>query len=280
MTYAALLTQGKNILKSAGIADFEVDAWLILSYVTHFDRADFYMYAQDNVPSAIIDEFNNLIDIRTTRKPLQYMLGTTSFMGYDFYVKEGVLIPRPDTEVLCEQALKVIKDNDRVLDMCTGSGCIIISVAKKAMENGVDGLVAIGADVSDEAIELSTRNAAYNETTVEIIKSDLFENISGKFNVILSNPPYIVSDEIDGLMPEVRDYEPHLALDGGDDGLDYYRRLSTDAKDYLIDGGHMLFEIGFEQGAAVKDIMISNGYKEVEVIKDYAGNDRVVKATK
>ena len=280
MTYAALLTQGKSVLKSAGIADFEVDAWLILSHVTHFDRADFYMYAQDNVPSAIIDEFNNLIDIRTTRKPLQYMLGTTSFMGYDFYVKEGVLIPRPDTEVLCEQALKVIKDNDRVLDMCTGSGCIIISVTKKAMENGVDGLVAIGADVSDEAIELSTRNAAYNETTVEIIKSDLFENISGKFNVILSNPPYIVSDEIDGLMPEVRDYEPHLALDGGDDGLDYYRRLSTDAKDYLIDGGHILFEIGFEQGAAVKDIMISNGYKEVEVIKDYAGNDRVVKATK
>ena len=183
------------------------------------------------------------------------------------------MIPRPETEELVEKAVKLIDKDDEVLDLCTGSGCIAITVKLKT------GASVTASDVSEDALSLAKENAAVLGADVNFVRSDLFDGLSGKFSVILTNPPYIKSEDIERLQTEVKNYEPRVALDGGEDGLDFYRRIADGAKGRLFDGGVILAEIGEAQGQAVRDIFVNGGYA-VEVYKDISGNDRIVKAVK
>ena len=193
-------------------------------------------------------------------------------MGLTFLVNKNVLCPRQDTEILVEEVLKHLHDGMRILDIGTGSGCILLSLLHYS--NDCSGM---GVDVSEEALEVARINKSrLKAERAEFVKSDLFENVEGKFEMIVSNPPYIKSAEIEGLMPEVRDHEPHMALDGGEDGLFFYREITKRAKAHLYGGGMLFYEIGCEQGEAVKHIMEGAGYREVEIIKDFSGLDRVV----
>ena len=212
------------------------------------------------------------IEKRSKRIPLSHITNSRDFYGYTFFVNENVLIPRQETEVLVEEALKVCKGK-RVLDLCTGSGCIIISLAKEGNLKE-----AVGVDISKQALEVATKNAVDLEAEVLFLHSDLFEQVEGTFDVIVSNPPYIPTLEIEELMPEVRLHEPMLALDGTADGLAFYRKIINEAKRYLNKGGSVLFEIGHDQGDAVKNLFLEAEFEDVTVIQDLTGRDRVVTA--
>ena len=207
---------------------------------------------------------------RLTGRPLWYVLGTANFYGYDLKVDERVLIPRPETEELVMHALKVIKPTDRVLDLCTGSGAIALTVYKES------GAKVVASDVSADAIAVAKENFAKHEANVTLVKSDMFAEFKGKFNVIISNPPYIKKDDVENLQSEVKNYEPKSALDGGKDGLDFYRIIASEAKNYLADGGVLFLELGIGQAEQVK-AMLTKNYK-VEIIKDINQIDRIIKA--
>ena len=216
---------------------------------------------------------------RTPPGPAEQLTGEQDFMGLTFTVNENVLIPRQDTEILVEEVLKELHDGMRILDMCTGSGCILLSLLHYS--NDCEGL---GVDLSAEALEVAGRNVLKVLTPekaehVHFLQSDLFEKVEGKFEIIVSNPPYIASAEVDRLMPEVRDHEPRMALDGTEDGLEFYRRIIAEAGQYLVSSGMLFFEIGYDQGQAVSELMREHGYREVQVVQDYAGLDRVVYGT-
>ena len=210
---------------------------------------------------------------RSSHIPLQHLTGIQSFMGMEFEVNGNVLIPRQDTEILVEEVMKDGAVGASILDLCTGSGCIILSLLKYVNES--DGT---GTDISEAALETAVANASRNGISAHFIKSDLFEAVSGKYDVITSNPPYIRSSDIEGLMPEVRDHDPLLALDGGEDGLVFYRRIINEAVDYLKPAGRIYLETGFDQGEQVKEMFMDRGIKDAEIIKDYSGLPRVVKA--
>ncbi len=271
MIYQEVLRHGVQRLTTAGIADAQTDAWLLLEFVTGIDRAHYFLRQKEECPADAAEEYRKLLEKRTSHVPLQHLTGVQEFMGYPFSVNEHVLIPRQDTELLVLEALKRIKEKDRVLDMCTGSGCIIISLAQKSA-----GEYFAAADISGDALKVARKNAMDLQTQVWFTQSDLFENIDGLFDVIVSNPPYIRSKEISGLMPEVREFEPHLALDGREDGLWFYREIIRQAETHLQKAGWLLFEIGFSQGADVSALMKTAGYTEIEIKKDLAGLDRVV----
>ena len=219
---------------------------------------------------------------RMTHKPCQYILGTQEFMGYEFATAEEVLIPRPETELLVEEACRIAENwkdtpdgrKRRVLDLCCGSGCIGISFSK--LRHGRD-LVEL-ADISDAAIALTKKNRERLQADCAVIQTDLFMQIEGKYDMIVSNPPYIRTDEIPKLMAEVRDFEPHLALDGKADGLYFYDKIIREAREYLYEDGYILFEIGQDQLDAVRGLLVENGYTDIKGIKDYAGLDRIVTA--
>jgi release factor glutamine methyltransferase len=193
-------------------------------------------------------------------------------MGLEFDVSPHVLIPRQDTEILVEEALKLC-EGKKVLDMCTGSGCIIISIAKLGKSAGV-----AAVDISAEALNVAKGNAAKNEVKVEFIESDLFEKVEGDYDIIVSNPPYIRTKVMEELMPEVKDHEPVIALDGSKDGLYFYRKITASLKQHLRSGGTILYEIGYDQGEAVRDILKQEGFTDILVKKDLSGLDRVVTA--
>jgi release factor glutamine methyltransferase len=217
------------------------------------------------------NEFRSLIRKRAERIPLQYITGEQEFMGLNFHVNSGVLIPRQDTETLVEEALKRVAPGMHILDMCTGSGCVLISILKNAPE-----ATGIGCDISKQAINVAKENARTNEVAAEFERSDLFDNVMDTFDMIVSNPPYIPSAVIPTLMPEVAEFEPAIALDGKEDGLYFYRRIIAESEDYLKPQGVLLFEIGHDQGAAVRKLMECAGFMDVEVVQDLAHNDRVV----
>jgi release factor glutamine methyltransferase len=209
---------------------------------------------------------------RLEMKPMQYILGHCEFMGLDFEVNENTLIPRPDTEVLVESAIEAIKKHNckTVLDMCTGSGAIAVSIAKYT------GAKVTATDISEKALDVARRNAEKNNVNVNFIKSDLFQNISGKFDIILSNPPYIESAVVDTLDSGVKDYEPRLALDGGDDGLDFYKKIVESAPRFLTNCcGALMFEIGYNQADALKNILCEHQFDKILIKKDLAGLNRV-----
>lgn len=271
-SYAYTLDTAKKMLESAGVPDADVDAWLLFEDTFEMNRSQYFMKCNDEADTDKLNIYQERLDRRSKREPLQYIIGSTCFMGYDFKVTPAVLIPRYDTEILVEETLKLIKVGDRVLDMCTGSGCIIESIALMASISE-----GIGADISKDAVEIASYNAKDHAlNNVKIIESDLFENIDGEFEVIVSNPPYIRSDDIPDLMKEVKDCEPILALDGSVDGLKFYRSITKHSISYLKDGGYLIYEIGYDQAKDVVQILKENGYTDTKVIKDLAGLDRVV----
>lgn len=271
MTYREAIKLGENILHMADIADAKNDAWLLLAMACKIDHTYYYVHMDEEMSEEQIREYQAILGKRAERIPLQYIVGEQEFMGLKFRVNNSVLIPRQDTETLVEEALKVIEPGMKVLDMCTGSGCIIISILKNT--TGVDGYAC---DISKQAINVAKENARLNNVFVEFEKSDLFEKVTEQFDVIVSNPPYIRSDEIPRLMPEVSVFEPHEALDGSPDGLEFYRRIVNDCRTYIKPGGWLLFEIGCDQGRQVSSMMEYAGFSDVRKVKDLARNDRVV----
>ncbi len=271
MTLRELYLKGKRELIAAGKDEAEPEARLLLQYACDIDKNTLFMQPDKLVTTEAMRRFDDCLQKRKASMPLQYILGTQGFMGMELKVTPDVLIPRSDTEVLVEQLLSDGVKDMSVLDLCTGSGCILLGLMKN--ESGIKGT---GADISEKALNVARENAKIQGVSAEWVVSDLYGQITGSFDVITSNPPYIRTSEIELLMPEVGKYEPRTALDGGVDGLDYYRRIVKDAPKYLNPEGRIYLEIGSEQGAAVKGMLEDNGFKEVRIIRDYARLDRVV----
>lgn len=279
MTYRECYEQGCRTLQAAGIEEAALDARLLLEAVCGTDRNDLLVHGEQPVVPEAEEKYLNWIRQRAEHIPLQQLTGEQGFMGLTFSVNEHVLIPRQDTEILVEEVLKELHDGMRVLDMCTGSGCILLSLLHYS--NDCEGL---GVDLSAEALEVAGRNVLKVLTPekaehAHFLQSDLFEKVEGKFEIIVSNPPYIASAEVEKLMPEVRDHEPRMALDGTEDGLYFYRRIIEEAGKHLVSSGMLFFEIGYDQGQAVSELMRTEGYCDVQVVQDYAGLDRVVFGT-
>ena len=279
MTYRECYEQGCRTLQAAGIEEAALDARLLLEAVCGTDRNDLLVHGEQPVAPEAEEKYLNWIRQRAEHIPLQQLTGDQGFMGLTFSVNEHVLIPRQDTEILVEEVLKELHDGMRVLDMCTGSGCILLSLLHYS--NDCEGL---GVDLSAEALEVAGRNVLKVLTPekaehAHFLQSDLFEKVEGKFEIIVSNPPYIASAEVEKLMPEVRDHEPRMALDGTEDGLYFYRRIIEEAGKHLVSSGMLFFEIGYDQGQAVSELMRTEGYCDVQVVQDYAGLDRVVFGT-
>lgn len=309
MTYQECYREGQTALMQAGIEEAALDARLLLEYVCGTNRNDLLVHGEQPVAWDRYQRFLALIEKRKKRIPLQHLTGTQDFMGLTFQVNGHVLIPRQDTEILVEEVLKNLHDGMSVLDMCTGSGCILISLLHYT--NACRG---VGADVSEEALRTAIQNAekllpghrimsgkntsagpeipeerngitAKEQKTdaeagmVQFVQSDLFAAVSGGFDIIVSNPPYIPTSVIDTLMPEVREHEPRRALDGTEDGLYFYRKIIRESGQHLLQGGMLFLETGYDQAEAVSALMQDAGYKEVRVVKDYAGLDRVVYGT-
>ncbi|MBR5247358.1 MAG: peptide chain release factor N(5)-glutamine methyltransferase [Lachnospiraceae bacterium] len=276
MNYRECFEEGRRILTDAKIEEAELDARLLLEYVCGTRRHDLLVHGDKEVIKVQLDKYFLLLGQRAKHIPLQHLTGIQEFMGLTFQVNEHVLIPRQDTEILVEEVLKELHDGMRILDMCTGSGCILISLLRYSND-----CVGVGADISEKALLVANENGKriLGDHDVKWIHTDLFEKVEGKFDRIVSNPPYIRSKVIDTLMPEVRDYEPLSALDGSEDGLVFYRRIVQEAPKYLECGGSLYFEIGYDQGSDVRCLMEQAGFVDVEVVQDYAGLDRVVYGT-
>lgn len=279
MKYRDLYLYGVEKLNSAGIAEAKLDARLLLEEVCHTDRSDMILYPDREVDGTQHESYVNYIEKRKQRIPLQHIIGKQEFMGLEFYVNEHVLIPRQDTEILVEKAMKNLHDGMRILDVCTGSGCILISLLHYS--NDCKG---VGIDISEEALGVARKNAEKllpDEKEISFYQGDLFEALpdTEKFDMIVSNPPYIRSDVIPTLEPEVAFHEPVIALDGKEDGLFFYRRIIEEAGKYLCRGAMLFFEIGYDQAEAVLELMMDKGFIEVNTLKDYAGLDRVVYGT-
>ncbi|MCI7795721.1 MAG: peptide chain release factor N(5)-glutamine methyltransferase [Lachnospiraceae bacterium] len=278
-TWGELLAAGKEKLKEAGVAEYDLDAWYLFEHAFGISRMQYFLCSgeQAGPGEEAFASYESGLSRRSKREPLQHILGTQEFMGLEFTVSRHVLIPRQDTEILVETVLSAHKEkNISVLDMCTGSGCIGISLAVLGGYRHVE-----AADISEEALVVARANAAGipGAGNVCFRQSDLFSEFSpetDRYDVIVSNPPYIPSSVIEGLEPEVRDFEPRNALDGAEDGLLFYRRLAEECGRFLKKNGSVYFEIGYDQGEAVSSLLRSHGFKDTEVIKDLAGKDRVV----
>ena len=283
-TFHELLTQGIQLLMNAGIEEARLDAWLLLEYTADISRAWYYAHPESEVNEEIVSEYLSLCQKRAEHIPLQHLTHQACFMGYDFYVDERVLVPRQDTEVLAEEALHQLRNirNPRILDMCTGSGCLLLSLLMELPD-----AIGTGVDISEAALAVAERNRKNLELEQRavLVQSDTFSgdyfqknsgNISLEYDMLISNPPYIPTEDIGKLMEEVRFHDPVLALDGREDGLYFYRRITEQAGKYLKPGGWLMYEIGCEQGTDVSAIMQGEGFTEVTVKKDLAGLDRVV----
>lgn len=308
LTYRELYQWGLDELAKAGGTEAELDARLLLEWCCGTDRNTLLVHGERKISVEEYDKYTEGIARRKEHMPLQYITGEQDFMGLTFIVNRHVLIPRQDTEVLVEEAMRYLHDGMRLLDLCTGSGCILLSLLRYSND-----CTGVGADISGEALQVAHQNmvnllernhpeadlmdrcmasslAADEESgtqsggiqengqRVNWVQSDLFEQIdqNEKFDMIVSNPPYIRTDVLETLMPEVKEYEPRLALDGQGDGLFYYRKIIAQADGYLTGGGMLFFEIGYDQGRQVRCLMEEAGYKEVKIVKDFAGLDRVV----
>lgn len=287
MTYRMLLKDAVARLRDANIADPDTDAWILLSWAYEINRTDLLLHGDEELSDVMAQvSFQNAIAERAKHVPVQYITHQAPFMGMTFCVGPQVLIPRFDTEILVEEAICLMKKKAaalnveqsklQVLDLCTGSGCIAISVKK------LTGCEMTGVDLSAEALEIAKLNERVilqEESELRWIQSDMFDRVEGCYDCILSNPPYIRPEVIATLDSEVKDAEPMMALDGGEDGLDFYRILASKGRDHLKDGGHIILEIGCDQAEDVSRLLSENQYTDVRVVKDLAGLDRVVVAT-
>ncbi|MCB2341877.1 peptide chain release factor N(5)-glutamine methyltransferase [Clostridium estertheticum] len=276
-----VLLESYKILKKVNIESYLLDSQLLLGKVLKKDKLFIMINRDIKISIEQENEFFRLIQIRKNKMPIKYILGKCEFMGMDFIVKPGVLIPRPDTEILVEEVIKYIKEKGltQICDVCTGSGAIGISIAEFIKE----ALVTL-YDISEDALAVAKLNIErFNfSKRINIEHSDLLQvaiNKHKKFEVIVSNPPYIRKEVIPTLMDDVKGYEPFIALCGGEDGLDFYRRITKESTLVLEKGGLLAFEIGYDQKEAVTDILLKSGFNNIECIKDLSGNDRVIKAT-
>ena len=324
MRYSDVKKRAVSVLKAAGIEEAEVDAEYLLLTAAGLERSSLFVKLFEEMPESEEKTFNELLARRSSHEPLQYIIGSTEFMGYKFIVTPDVLIPRFDTEILAELAVKrslesirtfsapAVKEPDadmennslRILDLCTGSGCVAVSVGLGVSRELTEKCMSpvkisvTGADISRAALDVAGRNLELNEkesirlekekeitekaglkpdiAEIKFIESDLFNAIEGKYHIITANPPYIVRDEIQELMPEITEHEPHLALDGGSDGMDFYRRIVKEATGYLYKGGRLLMEFDDSQAGSVKEMMQATGFSEIEIHKDLAGLKRVI----
>ena len=302
MTISELIDEGVTILTDAGITDARMDAGLLFEYLFKVDRYVISAHPEKEMSEDDHISYVNLIKERAKRIPLQHLTGMTGFMGLEFYVNQNVLIPRADTENLVETVLPYIHDGMSILDLCTGSGCIIISLL--AYSNDTRG---VGTDISKKALEVAVKNADFNKDRLEgrfleFYQGDLYEALKNtgsesgiesstengtengaenyKYDIIVSNPPYIKTKDIEELEAEVKDHDPFIALDGGEDGLTFYRRILEGINGHLKKGGRLFVEIGYDQGEKVSSLFKEAGLIEVEVHKDYSKNDRVVSGTR
>lgn len=284
MTYREAINLGEKVLNMADVADAKIDAWLLLEMVCKIDRSFYYLHMEDEVAEEQLSEYEIALRKRAEHVPLQYIVGEAEFMGLKFKVNSNVLIPRQDTETLVEEALKHLGNVEKpeILDMCTGSGCILLSLLLERQD-----ACGTGVDVSPEALEVAKKNAGILkvENRADFVESDLFSapyfcekggKDSGKYDILISNPPYIATEEIETLMEEVRLHDPRKALDGMEDGLYFYRKITAEAGRYLKPGGWLLYEIGCTQGEAVSTMMKAAGFTGVQIVKDLPGLDRVV----
>lgn len=271
-----VLRWGEEKLQECAIADWKTDAWLLFEEVTGISRAMFFIKNKETMSESEKEQYESLIRRRMEHVPLQYITGRQEFMGLEFFVNEHVLIPRFDTEVLVLEVEKYLPERRKVLDMCTGSGCIAISLAKRNPQ-----LEVSAVDYSEDALAVAMKNGENLETSIRWHHSDLFECLRQQetietYDIIVSNPPYIPSAVVDGLDEEVRDHEPRMALDGTEDGLEFYRRITKESVEFLAENGMLFYEIGHDQAEEVSAIMQAEGFKNIQVIKDLAGLDRVV----
>ena len=277
MTYFEACRKVARELEEAGVPEPALDARYLTEYVGDLTEAQYLLVRDEEIPEDMLSRLLGLAKRRCAREPIQYILGSQEFMGLPFICNKDCLIPRQDTEILAERALEAIKllrrdrEELRYLDLCTGSGCVAISVAKLSNVKNAE-----AADISEAALAVAKKNAEINGTAVKLIKADLFEGLEGKYDIITANPPYIDTGLIHGLIPEIWKYEPMTALDGGEDGLLFYRRIAKEAPERLTPGGWLVFEIGDTQGEAVAGLMKAAGFENVSVHKDLAGLDRVV----
>lgn len=281
ISWGQLLSEAKDTLTKANVPDADIDAWLLMEHCFSITKSFFFLNRRQIVESKekikqyreFIKQYREFIKQRAARIPLQYLTKTQGFMGLEFSVTPAVLIPRQDTETLVETVLSYAKDKPgaSLVDVCTGSGCIAVSLAHYGNFAQVT-----ASDISSAALLVAKKNAADNHVSVQFFESDLLEQVPGRFDMIVSNPPYIEDDVILGLEPEVKDNEPMLALSGGKDGLIFYRRLTETAKDHLNPGGALFVEIGYNQWEAVAELFRANGFSKPTLVRDLAGLDRVV----
>lgn len=272
-TYRELLDYGKRELAEHNIENGAYDAWLLLEHVCKISRTWYFVHEEEEVDEKQAECYKQLIGKRKQHIPLQQLTHEAWFFGMKFYVNEHVLIPRQDTEILVEEVLK--EGNNRsglqILDMCTGSGCILLSLLANLKD-----AQGTGADLSPEALKAARRNSQELHLPARWIHSNLFDHIEEMYDIIVSNPPYIRTSVIESLMEEVRDHEPRMALDGREDGLYFYKKIAVQAGTFLNPSGILAFEIGYDQGASVKQLMEENHYEDIRIVKDLSGLDRVV----
>lgn len=271
MTLREAWNLGKKRLTAAEVPDADLDAWYLLEWCTGVSRSHYLAYPDEIISHDQEEQYRVSLVKRERRIPLQQITGEQEFMGLSFYVNEHVLIPRQDTEILVEETAKFLRDGMQFLDLCTGSGCILLSLLH--LKPGVEGT---GVDLSPEALKVAEKNRERLGAKAALIQSDLFDKIERAFDVIVSNPPYIKRAEIETLMDDVRLHEPYMALDGHEDGLYFYRKIAEEAPKYLRAGGGLFLEIGCDQGACVAELLRQQGFADVKVVKDLAGLDRVV----
>lgn len=271
-TTLKVLTWTKEYLAGKGVENARLEAEWLLCEALALDRVGLYLNFDKPLSDAELTTFRQMVARRAKREPLQHILGTQEFMGLEFKVSPAVLIPRHDTETLLQEALRVAPNAATALDIGTGSGCVAISLAKNLANTGV-----VSVDISAEALELAAQNAADNGVQVDFRQGSIFEPVAGeRFDLIVSNPPYIPTADLAGLEPEVRDYEPRTALDGGADGLVFYRQIITQAAEHLTARGWLLVEIGIGQGEQVKELFASAGFSAIFTANDPGGIERVV----
>ena len=273
MTLKEAYEYGQEQLKNVEIDDADLDAWYLLEHVTGITRAGYFMDMHRALSEKEEAEYREFVAIRAKHVPLQHITGVQEFMGLAFGVNKHVLVPRQDTEVLVESVLQMLRPGMHVLDMCTGSGCILISLLKLC---GFSDISGVGVDVSEEALQVACKNAENLGVDATFVHSDLFSEVEEQYDVIVSNPPYIRTSVIEGLKEEVKFHDPFIALDGKEDGLYFYRRIVEESPRYLKKGGKLYFEIGHDQGDDVSRLMKEAGFSDVTVKKDLAGLDRVV----
>ena len=275
MNYRETYDAGRALLSL--LEDADLDARLLLEAACGTDLQTLLAHPEREVTAEEDARYQEMLARRAAREPVAYILGQQEFMGLPFFVTPDVLIPNQDTEFVTEEAMRHVHDGMRILDLCTGSGCILLSLLHSA--NGCTGL---GTDLSEAALKVAARNAEQLRIPgASFARGDLYDAVDPgeKFDLIISNPPYIPSETIETLEPEVRSAEPHMALDGGEDGLLFYRRILAGAPQYLKPGGQLFFEIGYDEGQAVCGLMQEAGFTDVTCEKDFGGNDRVVSGT-